>query len=108
MGLENAYTKSPAEALRHFQVEEQKGLSAEQVKSAREKHGRNGMFSFFFSRGHQTTANQEQRCQKTRPHPSGSSSSSNSRISWLSYCWAQQQYLSYLPSSNRKKAGLHL
>lgn len=42
MGMENAYTKTPAEALRHFQVEEQKGLSAQQVKSAREKHGKNG------------------------------------------------------------------
>lgn len=45
--MENAYTKSPAEALKHFQVEEQKGLSAQQVKSAREKYGRNGMFSTF-------------------------------------------------------------
>lgn len=42
--MENAYTKTPAEALRHFQVDEHKGLSAEQVKSAREKHGKNGMF----------------------------------------------------------------
>jgi Ca2+ transporting ATPase len=41
--MENAYTKTPAEALRHFQVEEHKGLSAQQVQSAREKHGRNGM-----------------------------------------------------------------
>lgn len=42
--MENAYTKTPAEALRHFQVDEHKGLSAEQVKAAREKHGKNGMF----------------------------------------------------------------
>ncbi|KAK1914728.1 hypothetical protein P3342_010717 [Pyrenophora teres f. teres] len=41
--MENAYTKSPAEALRHFQVEEQKGLSAQQVKSAREQYGRNAL-----------------------------------------------------------------
>jgi len=41
--MENAYTKTPAEALRQFQVEEQQGLSAQQVQSAREKHGKNGM-----------------------------------------------------------------
>lgn len=45
VGMENAYTKTPAEALRYFQVEEQKGLSAQQVQSAREKHGKNGMLS---------------------------------------------------------------
>jgi Ca2+ transporting ATPase len=43
VGMENAYTKTPAEALRHFQVDEHKGLSASQVQSAREKHGKNGM-----------------------------------------------------------------
>jgi Ca2+ transporting ATPase len=40
--MDNAYTKTPAEALSHFQVEEQKGLSAQQVQSLREKHGKNG------------------------------------------------------------------
>jgi len=42
-GMENAYTKTPAEALKHFQVTEEKGLSEQQVKSLREKHGKNGM-----------------------------------------------------------------
>ncbi|KAI4707015.1 hypothetical protein J4E89_008350 [Alternaria sp. Ai002NY15] len=41
--MENAYTKTPAEALRQFQVEEQQGLSAQQVQSAREKHGKNAL-----------------------------------------------------------------
>jgi Ca2+ transporting ATPase len=41
--MENAFTKTPAEALRHFQVAEQQGLSAQQVNSLRETHGRNGM-----------------------------------------------------------------
>jgi Ca2+ transporting ATPase len=40
--MENAYTKTPAEALRHFQVTEEKGLSEQQVTSLREKHGKNG------------------------------------------------------------------
>jgi Ca2+ transporting ATPase len=43
--MENAFTKTPAEALRHFQVAEQQGLSAQQVNSLREKHGRNGMYN---------------------------------------------------------------
>jgi Ca2+ transporting ATPase len=43
--MENAFTKTPAEALRHFQVVEQQGLSAQQVNSLREKHGKNGMFN---------------------------------------------------------------
>lgn len=46
VGMENAYTKTPAEALKYFQVEEQKGLSAQQVQSAREKHGKNGVLLF--------------------------------------------------------------
>tara|TARA_R110002003_G_scaffold129_2_gene12078 strand:- start:3978 stop:4133 length:156 start_codon:yes stop_codon:yes gene_type:complete len=41
--MENAYTKTPAEALKHFQVTEEKGLSEQQVQSLREKHGKNGM-----------------------------------------------------------------
>jgi Ca2+ transporting ATPase len=41
--MENAYTKTPAEALRYFGVEEQKGLSTQQVQSAREKHGKNAL-----------------------------------------------------------------
>jgi Ca2+ transporting ATPase len=39
--MENAYTKTPAEVLRHFQVTEEKGLSEQQVRSLREKHGKN-------------------------------------------------------------------
>jgi hypothetical protein len=42
-GMENAFTKTPAEALRHFQVTEEKGLSAQQVDALRAKHGKNGM-----------------------------------------------------------------
>ena len=41
--MENAYTKTPEEVLKHFQVTETKGLSEQQVKSLREKHGKNGM-----------------------------------------------------------------
>jgi magnesium-transporting ATPase (P-type) len=43
--MENAYTRTPAEALKHFQVTEEKGLSEQQVKSLREKHGKNGMLA---------------------------------------------------------------
>jgi Ca2+ transporting ATPase len=47
--MENAYTKTPSEALRHFGVTEDKGLSEPQVKTLREKHGKNGtQTSFFF------------------------------------------------------------
>lgn len=42
--MENAYTKTPAEALKQFGVAEARGLSAQQVKSLREKHGRNCTF----------------------------------------------------------------
>jgi Ca2+ transporting ATPase len=41
--MENAYTKTPAEALQHFQVTEEKGLSAQQVTSLRAKHGKNAL-----------------------------------------------------------------
>lgn len=40
--MENAFTKTHAEALRQFGVTEEKGLSDQQVVSARQKHGRNG------------------------------------------------------------------
>ncbi|KAF2474807.1 calcium ATPase [Lindgomyces ingoldianus] len=41
--MENAYTKTPSEALRHFQVTEAKGLSEQQVRSLREKYGKNAL-----------------------------------------------------------------
>ncbi|KAJ4318349.1 hypothetical protein N0V94_004479 [Neodidymelliopsis sp. IMI 364377] len=41
--MENAYTRTPTEALKHFQVTEEKGLSEQQVKSLREKHGKNAL-----------------------------------------------------------------
>jgi Ca2+ transporting ATPase len=41
--MENAYTKTPGEALKHFQVTEQAGLSEQQVQAARQKYGKNGM-----------------------------------------------------------------
>jgi magnesium-transporting ATPase (P-type) len=44
-GMENAYIKTPAEALKHFQVTEEKGLSEQQVKDLRAKHGKNGMLA---------------------------------------------------------------
>jgi hypothetical protein len=43
--MENAYTRTPAEALQHFQVREEQGLSDQQVASLREKHGKNGMLA---------------------------------------------------------------
>ena len=42
-GMDDAYTKTPAEALKNFQVKESRGLSAQQVKSSRDKHGRNAL-----------------------------------------------------------------
>lgn len=41
--MENAFTKTPSEALKQFGVTEEKGLSAQQVQSLRQKHGKNGM-----------------------------------------------------------------
>ncbi|KAF3034465.1 hypothetical protein E8E11_004526 [Didymella keratinophila] len=41
--MENAFTRTPAEALKHFEVTEEKGLSEQQVKSLREKHGKNAL-----------------------------------------------------------------
>lgn len=40
--MENAYTRTPGEALKHFQVTEERGLSEPQVKGLRDKHGKNG------------------------------------------------------------------
>jgi Ca2+ transporting ATPase len=40
--MEDAYTKTPSEVLKAFGVAEEKGLSAQQVQSLRQKHGRNG------------------------------------------------------------------
>lgn len=42
-GMENAYTKTPAEVLKHFQTKEARGLSAQQVNDSRKKHGRNAL-----------------------------------------------------------------
>ena len=45
--MENAYTKTPVEALKHFQVSEERGLSEQQVKSLRDKHGRNCTLRYY-------------------------------------------------------------
>lgn len=50
--MENAYTKTPAEALRQFDVTEERGLSEQQVRSLREKHGRNGRLDVGHAPGH--------------------------------------------------------
>jgi Ca2+ transporting ATPase len=42
--MENAFTKTPSQALEQFGVTEGKGLSEQQVQSSRQKHGKNGMF----------------------------------------------------------------
>ncbi|KAJ4300975.1 hypothetical protein N0V90_003064 [Kalmusia sp. IMI 367209] len=41
--MENAFIKSPAEALKQFGVTEAKGLSDQQVQSARQKYGKNAL-----------------------------------------------------------------
>ncbi|KAF2876852.1 hypothetical protein BDV95DRAFT_561714 [Massariosphaeria phaeospora] len=41
--MENAYTKSPGDALQHFHVSEEKGLSEQQVRSLRQQHGKNAL-----------------------------------------------------------------
>ncbi|PSN65040.1 calcium ATPase [Corynespora cassiicola Philippines] len=41
--MENAYNRTPAEALQHFQVTEEKGLSPQQVQDLRKKHGKNAL-----------------------------------------------------------------
>lgn len=41
--MENAYTRTPSEALKHFAVTEAKGLADHQVQTLRQKHGKNGM-----------------------------------------------------------------
>jgi Ca2+ transporting ATPase len=46
--MENAYIKTPGEALKAFQVTEHAGLSEQQVQSAREKYGKNGMHYMAF------------------------------------------------------------
>jgi Ca2+ transporting ATPase len=40
--MENAYTKTPGDALKFFQVTEHAGLSEQQLQSARQKYGKNG------------------------------------------------------------------
>ena len=80
--MENAYTKSAADALQQFGVTEAKGLSVQQVESARQKYGRNGTF---LAATNEPTAQQlmpAQHCQRTPLRPSGSSSWSSSRTSW--------------------------
>ncbi|KAH7132125.1 hypothetical protein B0J11DRAFT_217567 [Dendryphion nanum] len=41
--METAYTKTPAEALKHFNVTEEKGLSDQQVQTLKAKHGKNAL-----------------------------------------------------------------
>ena len=40
--MDNAYIKTPGEALKHFQATEEQGLSEQQVSAARQKYGKNG------------------------------------------------------------------
>lgn len=40
--MENAHTKSVSEVLKYFEVNENNGLTPEQVKSSLEKYGANG------------------------------------------------------------------
>jgi Ca2+ transporting ATPase len=40
--MENAFSKSTGEVLKHFSVTETQGLSEAQINASREKHGRNG------------------------------------------------------------------
>jgi hypothetical protein len=39
--MENAYTRSGPQVLKHFGVDAEKGLSAKAVEAAREKYGSN-------------------------------------------------------------------
>jgi hypothetical protein len=83
--MENAYTKTTEEVLKYFSVSEAKGLTEEQVKESRRKHGRNGRIACAAA---VLKANSPaQQSQKNLQRPSGSSSSSNSRISLLSSFW---------------------
>lgn len=43
--MENAFLRSPAEALEHFKVSEQSGLSQNAVLKARQQHGPNGEYA---------------------------------------------------------------
>jgi hypothetical protein len=105
--MENAYTKTPAEALRHFQVAEDKGLSEQQVRTLREKHGKNGMLDNTTTCMWRTMADarEPQRFQKTRQRPSGSSFSSSSRTSSSSSCSARPRSHLCLHSSKTARAG---
>lgn len=40
--MENAFTKTTSEVLKHFSVSESKGLTEAQISASREKFGRNG------------------------------------------------------------------
>jgi hypothetical protein len=40
--MENAFLRTPAEALEHFKVSEQTGLSQDAVLKSRKQHGPNG------------------------------------------------------------------
>ena len=41
--MDQAYTKSGAEVLKYFEVDESQGLSSQQVTSSRQKHGSNSL-----------------------------------------------------------------
>lgn len=45
--MEQSYTKSVDEVLEYFSLDEQTGLSDDQVKRATEKYGPNGMYCYF-------------------------------------------------------------
>jgi hypothetical protein len=42
--MENAFSKTTEEVLKHFSVDETIGLSEAQITASREKHGRNGTY----------------------------------------------------------------
>ena len=100
--MENAHIKSRSELLHGFHVAEDVGLSDEQVRQATHKHGKNGtvlaLLPFHPADGPQL-------CQKTRPRPSGSLSSSSSKTSLSSFSSAPPPSLSSSPSSNRATIG---
>ncbi len=79
--MDKAYACSTQEALEAFKVVEQDGLSAQQVQTSREKHGRNGKVQRMFLHHPNTADNEQQHYLKIHQLPYGNLFLSSSKTS---------------------------
>ena len=79
--MDNSYLCSTEQALEHFQVDEQEGLSEQQVRRSLDKYGRNGTVHHHISDPKTVLILPPQHYQKILQRLCGNLSLNNSKIS---------------------------